>query len=127
MNGGCPTASRTTRTRGCTVAPSVHVARRRLLGAHVRRRADRDARARDRLRVRRRDRLGDTEIGDDGVAALDQDVLRLDVPVYDAVIVGVRRASAISRANRSASVDRKLPLALDALPRSVSPSTSGIT
>ena len=33
--------------------------------------------------------LRDAEVGDDGVAALEQDVLRLDVAVDDAVGVGV--------------------------------------
>ena len=52
-----------------------------LLRAHVRRRADRHARSASALAAGGADRLRDPEVGHDGVAALEQDVLRLDVAV----------------------------------------------
>ena len=41
-------------------------------------------------RARRADRLRDAEVGDDGGAARQQHVVRLDVAVHDAVLVRVR-------------------------------------
>src|SRR5687767_14823440 len=59
----------------------------RLLGAKVRGGADRDAGASERLSSRRRDRLGDPEVQDEGLAVLKHDVLRLDVAMHHALAV----------------------------------------
>ena len=61
-----------------------------LLGAHVVRRADRGARLRQPLPDLRADRVRDPEVGDERLAPREQDVLRLDVAVHDAVLVRVR-------------------------------------
>ena len=63
--------------------------RRRLLGRHVGRRAERQAGAGDRRLPRLVERLGDAEVGDQRVAVRDQHVVGLDVPVNDAVPVGI--------------------------------------
>ena len=65
-----------------------------LFRAHVARRADDDARAGDRRpggtnSSRGVDRAGDPEIGDDRLAGVEQDVLRLDVAVHDALQVRI--------------------------------------
>ena len=74
----------------------------RLLGRHVRRRADRDARDRE-LRVAL-GRARDAEVGDHRAPALaiDQNVLRLDVAVHDAVARARTRARPRPRAARAA-------------------------
>ena len=61
----------------------------RLLGTHVRRRAERDAGARELGAAALGDRARDAEIGDERLAVLQQDVLRLDVAVNDALLVRV--------------------------------------
>ena len=66
---------------------------RRLLGGHVGRCPDGGAQLGERGTRRTlgggRDGLGDAEIGDDRGVAGEQDVVRLDVAVHDAVVVGV--------------------------------------
>ena len=87
----------------------------RLLGAHVLRRAEREARLRHALRRRRcctRER--DAEVGDERVPVLQQDVLRLDVAMDDAVPVRVvERVGDLARDARRASSIGQLPLALE--------------
>ena len=61
----------------------------RLLRAHVRGRAQSQARLGQSLAPGQVQRPGDAEIGDDGALAFEQDVLRLDVSVDDALPVGV--------------------------------------
>jgi hypothetical protein len=64
-----------------------------LLGRHVRRRPDARAelgeRAARRLRAGRRERLGNPEVRDDRRITREQNVLRLDVAVHHAALVGV--------------------------------------
>ena len=70
--------------QGVDVGPAVHLIRpARLLGAHVGRRAHRQARLRDPRAPGLLDRPGDPEVGHHGVAPFEQDVLGLDVAVDD--------------------------------------------
>ena len=62
----------------------------RLLRAHVGRRAHGESGTRQRI-PGRDDRLRDPEVGDVGLVALEQDVLRLDVPVHHVVRVRERQ------------------------------------
>ena len=62
----------------------------RLLGRHVRRRAEGEPRGGEAARhACLGERLGHTEVGDHRVPPLEQDVLRLHVTVHDPVLVGV--------------------------------------
>src|SRR5439155_26174630 len=56
---------------------------RRLLRAHVGRGAHRDPRFSEPLPTGYRDRAPDPEVADDRMARLEQNVLRLDIPVHD--------------------------------------------
>src|SRR5207244_4593359 len=60
-----------------------------LFGTHVVRCAERDAGLGEPVAARGRDRPGDPEIRDDGVAVFQQNVLRLDVAVHHTQAVGV--------------------------------------
>ena len=60
-----------------------------LLRAHIRGRSQREARLGESLAPGQIQRPGDAEIGYDGALAFQQDVLRLDVSVDDALAVGV--------------------------------------
>ena len=60
-----------------------------LLGTHVCRRPHRQPRRGELLSPRGRDRPRDPEIRNHRVPRLEQDVLRLDVPVHHVVAVGV--------------------------------------
>ena len=62
---------------------------RRLLRTHVRRGAKRHSCSREALSSRRRQRPGNTKSGHDRVSRFEQDVLRLDVPVHNAVRMSV--------------------------------------
>jgi hypothetical protein len=62
---------------------------RRLFGTHVRWGAEGDARDGELLSSRLGDRAGDAEVGDDGVTALEENVLRLDVAVQHSTRVRV--------------------------------------
>ncbi len=70
----------------------------RLLRTHVLRRPDREPALGEPLASRNGDRAGDAEVGHDGVIVREQDVLGLDVPVHDALAVGVARARRRPRA-----------------------------
>ena len=81
------------------VAASVDGFARRLLRAHVRRRADRHAGLRHApSSPAALHRLADAEVGDERVAVLQQDVLRLDVAVHDALARARRPARRPPRA-----------------------------
>src|SRR5690348_16687734 len=76
------------------VAPAVYRSGSGLFRAHVLRGADHDAALREPLRARGLERPRDTEVSHDGLIAREHDVLRLDVPMYDAVVVGVLESTA---------------------------------
>ena len=78
------------------IRPMVHLLGcAQLLGRHVAQRAHRLVAGREPRRGLVVHQLGETEVGDLHVAALvDQDVLRLDVPVYHSTIVGVLEGGA---------------------------------
>ncbi len=72
------------------VGPAIEIAiRHALFGAHVVRSAERDAGLRQLLLARGGCRPGDPEIHHQGMPVIDQDVLGLDVAVYDALLVRV--------------------------------------
>ena len=72
--------------------------RHRLLRAHIAGRADRLARLGERQAARGADRARDAEVGNDRVVAREEDVLRLDVAVNDALGVGEReRVGGVAR------------------------------
>ena len=72
------------------VAPSVHFRRaERLLGTHVRRRAEDDRWRRERVVGGAGHGARDAEIGDDGVPLVQQDVAGLDVQMHDAATMRV--------------------------------------
>ncbi len=64
------------------------------------------------LAAGRADRPGDAEVGHHGVAALQQDVLRLDVAVNDAVAVGVAQRVGYLTGDLQRVVDGELFLAV---------------
>ncbi len=72
------------------VAPAIEpFTLRSLLRAHVARRPDGDPSLGQRTGRSCRDRPRDPEVADDGMPGLEQDILGLDVPMYDVVAVGV--------------------------------------
>ena len=71
------------------VAPAVHFTVGELFRTHVRRCADGHTGFRQPLGARFGDRTGNPEIGDNGVTRLQEDVLRLDVPMHHALAVRV--------------------------------------
>src|SRR5439155_8319521 len=62
---------------------------RRLLRAHIGRGAHRDPRFSEPLPTGYRDRARDPEVADDRMACLEQNVLRLNIPMDDPQAVGV--------------------------------------
>ena len=96
------------------VAAPVEIVRAdRLFGAHVHRRAERDPRLRDRRVLGRALHPRDPEIGHDGDAALEEDVLRLDVAVDDPLVVRPLERAGHLDADAHGRVDGELPLAPD--------------
>ena len=88
---------------------------RRLLGAHVVRRAEREAGLGHPTAGRRAHRERDPEVGHHRVPAVQQDVLRLDVAVDDAVLVRVvERVDHFAR-DAHRLVDAELRLAIELL------------
>jgi hypothetical protein len=87
--------------------------RGRLLGRHVHRGADGVARLGDLgpcFLARRLHRFGDAEIGDDGGAFTEENILRLDVAVDDALAVRVRQRCGDVAQNRQTLVERNRTL-----------------
>ena len=99
----------------------------RLLGRHVLRRAEREPGLRHALAARLLHRERDAEVGDERVAALEQDVLGLDVAMDDAVRVRVlERVGDLAR-DAHRVVDRELLSRARAARAASRPSTNGIT
>ena len=72
------------------VAPSIDASiGRGLLRAHVGQSSNSHAGSGQPLRPGSADRLSNAEIGEHGLASLEQNVLRLDVSMNDALLVGV--------------------------------------
>ena len=92
-------------------APIEIVVARRLLGTHVGRCPNGDAGSRERFGPGGADGSRDAEIRDDRVAALEQNVLRLDVPMDDTACVRV--AEGVGHFSRDAErvIDGELALA----------------
>jgi hypothetical protein len=82
-----------------------------LLGAHVDRRADDEAGAGHPVVRRGRDGAGHAEVGDHGVAGLDQHVGRLDVAVDHAELVGIGKRVGDLAGDDQRLVHRKARLA----------------
>jgi hypothetical protein len=83
---------------------------RRLFRAHVRRSAHRQPGLRQPLLAGGADRARDAEIGEDGLVALEQDVLRLDVAVDHSVGVGVVQRAQHLAGDLKRVIDGKLAL-----------------
>ena len=98
-----------------------------LFGAHVLRRAEREACLRHAGAARALDGERDAEIGDERVAALQQNVFRLDVAVNHAEAVGVAERIARPRAGSRPHRRPGVAVRVSSRARSVSPVTSGIT
>ena len=95
------------------VAPPVHLRRAAgLLRAHVGRRPDGEARLGEALVARGLARGGDAEVGHDGLVAVEQDVLGLDVAVDDAVPVRVVQREPDLAGDADGGRHREPPLAL---------------
>ena len=82
-----------------------------LLRTHVRRRADDDSCAGERATVHLRQRARDAEVGDAGLVAREQDVVRLDVAMHDAECMCVGERVAHRARDVERVVDRQLPFA----------------
>ena len=87
----------------------------RLLRAHVRGRAETQARLGDAMSAGLRDRERNPEVGDDRLLLLKQHVLRLEVAVDDVVAVRVVEGARDRRRYADGFVDRKLLLAIEPL------------
>ena len=86
---------------------------RGLLGTHVLWRAERHAGLRQSGAARVRDRQRNTEIGDDRLTRLEENVLRLEVTVHDPVRVGVFQRVRHADGDSQRFVDGQLLLALE--------------
>src|SRR5207253_9040602 len=83
-------------------------------------RADRLARLGERQAARGADRARDAEVGDDRVVAREEDVLRLDVTVNDALDMGERqRVGGVAR-DLEGRFERQASLALQPMPQRLS-------
>ena len=89
---------------------------RRLLRAHVVRSPYRQSRLCQAAPARRSHRECDTEVGHDGLAALDQDVARFDVAVDHSVFVGVLERTGDLRGKAHRLIHGKLLLTVDPVP-----------
>ena len=109
------------------VAPRVdHALAHRLLGTHVLRRPEGEPGLRDAMPARRLHRERDAEIRHDGLAIVQENVLRLDVAMNDVVAVGVvERARDFAR-DAHGFRNRQLPFASETRAQRLS-RHSGIT
>jgi hypothetical protein len=96
------------------VASRVNRASRRLLGAHVQHGTERETGAGERVRGRAvAHDLRDSKVCDDGRAAADEDVLRLDVAVDDALRVRIVEREADVTGDLQGLVERELALLIE--------------
>jgi hypothetical protein len=86
-----------------------------LLGAHVIRRAEREPRLGQPALPRRADGQGDAEVSNEGAAVLKEDVRRLDVPVDNALAVGIVQGSGDVDRDPERLFHRKLALPIEPL------------
>ena len=100
-------------------APIDHAVTRGLLGAHVLRGAETQARLRDTLSARSRDREGNAEIGDDRLPVLKKDVLGLEIAMNDAVLVCIVERSGDGDGDAHGVVHRQLTLTIEAMPQAL--------
>ena len=104
--------------QGIDVAPAIELRLgARLLRAHVHRGAERDAGLGQPLAAGRVERPGDTEVRDDTMIAREQDVLRLDVTVDDALPVGIAQGIGDLERDPDGVSQRELRLAGESLPK----------
>jgi hypothetical protein len=89
----------------------------RLLGAHVLRSTERDSGLREAVAPGLLHRERDPEVGQYRLAFHDQDVLRLDVPVHDALAVRVVEGGRDLPCDRERLPDAELLLALEQIPQ----------
>ena len=110
------------------IAPGADVAlAHRLLGRHVGRRAEGHAGLGHATAAGLLHGERDAEVGDEGRAVLQQDVLRLDVAVDDALAVGVVEGRGDFLGEADGVVDGELLLARRAGRGGIRPSTKGMT
>ncbi len=104
--------------QGVDVAPAIELPlRARLLRAHVHRSAERDAGLGQPLATGGVERPGDTEVREHTVIAREQDVLRLDVTVHDALPVGMAQGIGDLERDPDGVSQRELRLAGQSLPK----------
>src|SRR5687767_14555326 len=102
--------------QGIDIGPSIHGISRRLLWTHVMWRSHDKARlGQHRSLVLRRGthRSSDSEVRDDCDARIDEDVLRLDVPMHDAVLVRMRERAGNLSGELERVFERNRPLAIE--------------
>jgi hypothetical protein len=87
-----------------------------LLGAHVRRRPEREPGLGQPVLTRGGDRARDPEVRHHRLVAFQQDVFRLDIAVDDAVRVGVAQGAQHLEGDPHGLVERQLALAHESLP-----------
>ena len=86
-----------------------------LLGTHVARRTEREPGLSHSSATSLCDRQCDSEVGDDRTSVVQENILRLDVPVYDALSVRVVQCTRDFRSNSQRIGNGKLLLAVESL------------
>ena len=102
---------------GVQVAPPVHLpVLGRLLGTHVGRGPESDPRLGDPFIPSGSDRARDPEICDEGAPVGEQDVRRLDVPMYHAEAMGVAQGGGHVARDAERLGNRKLRFTVETVP-----------
>ena len=86
-----------------------------LLGTHIGRRADRKAGPGQPVAARCTERMGDPEVGQNRFTSLEQDVLRFDVPMDDAVLMSASQGSEDVTSHPYGVLQRETPLTVQSL------------
>ena len=97
------------------IAATVDMSGARLLRTHVGGRPDRHPAFRQLLPPGARDRQGESEVRHDRMFAAEQDVLRLDVPMHNALTVGATESAANITRDAEGVVERKRAFPCQAL------------